>query len=784
MCIRDRFILFFLSITIHAQHQKCASDEHTEQLMKDPAYERDFRARLQAYTKKAAATTSSSRQACSNTVTLPVAIHFQNVNTADRNCLENLVNEQISRLNADFQGTNEDVSFWTDNAASLFPGTSNGEMCVEFCVATQNHPSGYGVSNDQMAITINRFTGDRNNDWSGYINIFVMDLGNNLLGYSPLGGRGFGDGVVIGKHAFGGTGSCGDVSTASTLDRGRTLTHELGHYFFLYHVWGNVESCNFDDGVADTPTSDAPNFFCQPLGKTSCGTIDMHMNYMDYTNDECMYMYSAQQVTRMENWVSANLSHVSNNAANVCGLITAVTCEDGIQNGTETGVDCGGTCSACPTCEDGIQNGTETDIDCGGSCTPCVAIATCEDSIQNGTETGVDCGGTCTPCVMDPTCTDGIQNGDETDIDCGGSCAPCIGVPTCDDNIQNGNETGIDCGGSCTPCPTCDDNIQNGNETGVDCGGACAPCETPNTDCELSAITVNITPDLYGSETTWDIKDESGATIATGGPYTDNNRTAISIDLCIPADCYVFTIYDAFGDGICCDWGNGEYSVNDAAGNALISGGQFGFLETQVLSVGGPDCGTVIPPAFCTAPSASNVGYFTDFTRVQVFWDAVPDGSRYTVQYRKAGDSRWRTTSTSRTVKTLRRLSTGTTYEYRLRSRCPEGWTDYSDVRTFTTLSGRVPAGVVLQEYEEITLNRLFPNPATDHLKIDYTLEVDGEVEIIVYDMLGRQVQVIQEHQDDGVQKVILDVSNLETGTHIIQIRTEEEMVVKKFIKN
>ena len=756
------FLFFFLSITTNAQHQKCASDEHTEKLMKDPAYEQDFRSLLKAYRTKAAATTAQSRSVCGNTVTLPIAVHFQNVNTSDRACLETLVNEQINRLNADFQGLNEDISSWTNNAAAFFPETSNGEMCVEFCVATQNHPAGYGINNGQMAVTINRFTGDSNSDWSGYINIFVMDLGDNLLGYSPLGGRGYGDGVVIGKHAFGGTGACGDVSTASTLDRGRTLTHELGHYFFLYHVWGNVESCNFDDGVSDTPTCNAPNFFCPSLGKTSCGTVDLHMNYMDYSNDECMYMYSAQQVTRMENWVSANLSHVANNAATVCGLVTTVTCEDGIQNGTETG------------------------IDCGGSCAPCAAQVTCTDGIQNGTETGIDCGGSCAPCAIVSTCTDGIQNGTETDIDCGGSCAPCIGVPTCNDNIQNGTETGIDCGGSCAPCvaeATCTDGIQNGNETGVDCGGACAPCIT-NTGCDLSAITVNITPDLYGSETTWDIKDESGATMATGGPYTDNDRTTISIDLCIPSDCYIFTIYDAFGDGICCDWGNGEYNVTDAAGTTLLSGGQFGFLETKTLSVGGPDCGTIIPPAFCTAPSASNVGYFTDFTRVQVIWDAVPDGSRYTVQYREVGETRWRTTTTSRTVKTLRRLLTGTTYEYQLRSRCPNGWTGYSDIRTFTTLSGRVPAGVILQEYEEITLNRIFPNPATDNLKLDYTLEVDGEVEIIVYDMLGKQVQVIKEHQDDGVQKVIVDVSNLEAGTHIIQIRTAEEMVVKKFIKH
>ncbi|MDX1477418.1 MAG: M12 family metallo-peptidase [Saprospiraceae bacterium] len=75
---------------------------------------------------------------------------------------------------------------------------------------------------------------------------------------------------------------------------------------------------------------------------------------------------------------------------------------------------------------------------------------TCTDGIQNGDETGVDCGGSvCPPC---PTCDDGIQNGDETGVDCGGSvCPPC---PTCDDGIQNGDETGVDCGGSvCPPCP-------------------------------------------------------------------------------------------------------------------------------------------------------------------------------------------------------------------------------------------------------------------------------------------------------------------------------------------
>ncbi|MBC6993970.1 M14 family zinc carboxypeptidase [Neolewinella lacunae] len=101
--------------------------------------------------------------------------------------------------------------------------------------------------------------------------------------------------------------------------------------------------------------------------------------------------------------------------------------------------------------------------------------ATCTDGIQNGDETGVDCGGSaCSPC---PTCTDGIQNGDETGVDCGGPACPAC--PSCNDGILNNGETSVDCGGpNCAACPTCTDGIQNGDETGVDCGGACTPCET------------------------------------------------------------------------------------------------------------------------------------------------------------------------------------------------------------------------------------------------------------------------------------------------------------------
>ncbi len=97
---------------------------------------------------------------------------------------------------------------------------------------------------------------------------------------------------------------------------------------------------------------------------------------------------------------------------------------------------------------------------CGGSAQSVITISppapTCSDGIQDGDETGVDCGGSCDPCPVTPTCFDGIQDGDETGVDCGGSCDPCPSAPTCFDGVQDGDETGVDCGGCCGHCqPIC-----------------------------------------------------------------------------------------------------------------------------------------------------------------------------------------------------------------------------------------------------------------------------------------------------------------------------------------
>jgi len=88
------------------------------------------------------------------------------------------------------------------------------------------------------------------------------------------------------------------------------------------------------------------------------------------------------------------------------------------------------------TCSDGVQNQNETGVDCGGVCTACAVAPTCSDGIRNQNETGVDCGGVCTACVVAPTCNDGIQNQSETGVDCGGVCPACTGGGTAADPFQ------------------------------------------------------------------------------------------------------------------------------------------------------------------------------------------------------------------------------------------------------------------------------------------------------------------------------------------------------------
>ena len=159
----------------------------------------------------------------------------------------------------------------------------------------------------------------------------------------------------------------------------------------------------------------------------------------------------------------------------------------------------------------------------------CLTTESCEDGIQNGEEEGIDCGGpSCEPCVTDTeTCEDGIMNGDETGIDCGGAlCEPCVTESvSCEDGIMNGDEQGIDCGGAlCEPCD-CMLSLVYDNIVCDDNGTA-----TPNDD----LFYVDVTLTGVGNGDMWrgglgnqDMDGNYGETI-TFGPFLTNSGSNIS----------------------------------------------------------------------------------------------------------------------------------------------------------------------------------------------------------------------------------------------------------------
>jgi uncharacterized repeat protein (TIGR02543 family) len=174
-------------------------------------------------------------------------------------------------------------------------------------------------------------------------------------------------------------------------------------------------------------------------------------------------------------------------------------CDDGLLNGDETDVDCGGACVACgddkacqtdadcislncdneldvclaPSCDDGRHNGDETDVDCGGACLPCGLSRPCL-----GDE---DCAvGTCLNgyCQAEH-CGNGALDGDESDLDCGGSCAPCGTDAQC--TVPADCDSGVCSEEGVCIAASCEDGVLNGAELDLDCGGDCGPCPDGST---------------------------------------------------------------------------------------------------------------------------------------------------------------------------------------------------------------------------------------------------------------------------------------------------------------
>lgn len=296
--------LFCLSLVIflNAQPKRtCAShDKHLELLENDSEY-RNAMEKIERETFDYIRQSKLLSQQ-NSVITIPVVVHVLWKNN-NQNISDAQIQSQIDVLNESFRKLNSNLSNTLPEFASIV-----GDMEIEFCLATVD-------PNNLPTTGINRKYTDKaswgTNDaikkpgqggiapWnaSKYLNIWIGNIGGGILGYAQFpGGPAATDGVVISPQYFGSKAKGSGFFLEAPFDLGATVVHEVGHWLNLRHIWGDG-GCNVDDFVDDTPRAAAANYGC-PLSRVSCTTLDNVQNYMDYTDDACMTMFTMGQVAR------------------------------------------------------------------------------------------------------------------------------------------------------------------------------------------------------------------------------------------------------------------------------------------------------------------------------------------------------------------------------------------------------------------------------------------------------------------------------------------------------
>jgi Pregnancy-associated plasma protein-A len=272
--------------------KRCASYEVLqEQLKADPTLQQRMN-EIEAFTSRYIQNPSVFRLLADGSLEVPVVVNIL-YNKPSENISDKQVASQIEILNKDFSGTNKDVNS-TDTYNEVKAGDIKIKFVLKQTIRQFTDVTSFSTNN---AMKHSNRGGIDATDPATTLNMWVCTMSGGILGYAQFpGGNKATDGVVILNTAFGEKGT-----TEAPYNLGRTATHEIGHYFNLRHIWGDRQCGN--DYIDDTPLHDTYNFGCPPAGHRSlcAGTpVEMTMNYMDYTDDPCMYMFTKGQALRMQ----------------------------------------------------------------------------------------------------------------------------------------------------------------------------------------------------------------------------------------------------------------------------------------------------------------------------------------------------------------------------------------------------------------------------------------------------------------------------------------------------
>ncbi|MFD0992235.1 GEVED domain-containing protein [Tenacibaculum geojense] len=294
-------LCLFLVVAVKAQERRnCHSMNNLEYRQSlDPSLQQRM-AEIETFTqRKIAEMQNLQSRVDGEIITIPVVVHVIYSNSQE-NISVAQIQSQLDVLNEDFRRTNSDANNKWSQAA---------DTQIEFQLATidPNGNTTTGITrksstrtswgtNDAMKSSAQGGVDPWNT--SEYLNMWICNIGGGILGYAQFpGGSASTDGVVMSPQYFGSSDKGSGFYLSAPFDKGRTTTHEVGHFLNLRHIWGDG-ACGADDFVSDTPASDAANYGCAS-GHVSCGSEDMVENYMDYSDDSCMNLFTVGQKNRM-----------------------------------------------------------------------------------------------------------------------------------------------------------------------------------------------------------------------------------------------------------------------------------------------------------------------------------------------------------------------------------------------------------------------------------------------------------------------------------------------------
>ncbi|CAI8714522.1 M43 family zinc metalloprotease [Chryseobacterium sp. IT-36CA2] len=490
-------------------------------------------------------------------VTIPVVVHVihggQAVGTVP-NIVDEQVMSQITVMNQDYRKLTGTPGF-NNNAVGA-------DVQIQFALAKVD-PNGNPTNGiDRVNLCQTSFKKDAIDayvkpetiwDPTQYMNMWSVQFaspntnllgyaqfpdGSNLPGLDPLGGYGKTDGVVANFATFG----TSDLNTNGTFllsapyDKGRTMTHEVGHFLGLRHIWGDA-TCG-DDYCADTPTAHTSNGGC-PTNIASCNdplVMEMVQNYMDYTNDTCMNIFTINQKDR--------ITAVMNNSPRRASLKTSVKDIAIPLFANDAEVKLERTCSA---------------VTCSGSLNVPVSLF----NRGTGLLTSAQITYTINGVAQTPYNWTGSLAQDKSQLLSLPVTAGTMGGPmTISISTVNGGA---------------DQRASNNTINDTYVGGPMPVAQN---------VVFNLQLDYYGTETSWTLKNSAGTTVYSGGGYAD--QTTPTLPALITQnwtlstdDCYTFTINDAYGDGIALD--GGYYNIKTTSGTVLLSGGSFTTSQRKVM---------------------------------------------------------------------------------------------------------------------------------------------------------------------------------------------------------